>query len=92
MSNITKIVSEKASLIWSIADKLVGVYKPHEYGDVILPLTVLKRFDSVLSDTKDKVLEMAKNILKHLQKEILSLKKPQAKNFIILQSMILKSC
>ena len=59
MSNITKIVSEKASLIWSIADKLVGVYKPHEYGDVILPLTVLKRFDSVLSDTKDKVLEMA---------------------------------
>lgn len=60
MSNITKIVSEKASLIWSIADKLVGVYKPHEYGDVILPLTVLKRFDSVLSDTKDKVLEMAK--------------------------------
>ena len=60
MNNITKIVSEKASLIWSIADKLVGVYKPHEYGDVILPLTVLKRFDSVLSDTKDKVLEMAK--------------------------------
>ena len=60
MSNITKIVSEKASLIWSIADKLVGVYKPHEYGDVILPLTILKRFDSVLSDTKDKVLEMAK--------------------------------
>lgn len=60
MSNITKIVSEKASLIWSIADKLVGVYKPHEYGDVILPLTVLKRFDSVLSDTKDIVLEMAK--------------------------------
>lgn len=60
MSNITKIVSEKASLIWSIADKLVGVYKPHEYGDVILPLTVLKRFDSVLSDTKDKVLEMSK--------------------------------
>ena len=60
MSSVTKIVSEKASLIWSIADKLVGVYKPHEYGDVILPLTVLKRFDSVLSDKKDKVLEMAK--------------------------------
>lgn len=60
MSSVTKIVSEKASLIWSIADKLVGVYKPHEYGDVILPLTVLKRFDSVLSDKKDKVLEMSK--------------------------------
>ena len=60
MSNITKIVSEKASLIWSIADKLTGIYKPHEYGDVILPLTVLKRFDSVLSDTKSKVLEASK--------------------------------
>ena len=59
MNNVTKIVNEKASLIWSIADKLVGVYKPHEYGDVILPLTVLKRFDSVLSNRKDKVLEMA---------------------------------
>ena len=44
-TKVSKIVSEKASLIWSIADKLVGVYKPHEYGDVILPLTVLKRFD-----------------------------------------------
>lgn len=59
-TKVSKIVSEKASLIWSIADKLVGVYKPHEYGDVILPLTVLKRFDSVLADTKNKVLDMAK--------------------------------
>ena len=59
-TKVSKIVSEKASLIWSIADKLVGVYKPHEYGDVILPLTVLKRFDSVLAETKNKVLEMAK--------------------------------
>lgn len=59
-TKVSKIVSEKASLIWNIADKLVGVYKPHEYGDVILPLTVLKRFDSVLAETKNKVLEMAK--------------------------------
>ena len=59
-TKVSKIVSEKASLIWSIADKLVGVYKPHEYGDVILPLTVLKRFDSVLADTKNKVFKMAK--------------------------------
>ena len=59
-TKVSKIVSEKASLIWSIADKLVGVYKPHEYGDVILPLTVLKRFDSVLADTKNKVLKKKK--------------------------------
>lgn len=60
MASLTSVVREKANLIWSIADKLTGVYKPHEYGDVILPLTVLKRFDSVLSDTKSKVLEASK--------------------------------
>lgn len=50
-------LTAKADLIWAIADKLTGVYKPHEYGLVILPLTVLKRFDSILSDTKQKVIE-----------------------------------
>ena len=81
MSNITKIVSEKASLIWSIADKLVGVYKPHEYGDVILPLTVLKRFDSVLSDTKDKVLEMAKKYPETFAKRNFILKETAGQKF-----------
>ena len=50
-------VSEKAALIWAIADKLTGVYKPHEYGEAILPLTVIRRFDCILADTKDAVLE-----------------------------------
>ena len=50
-------VNEKASLIWAIADKLTGVYKPHEYGEVILPLTVIRRFDCILADTKDAVLK-----------------------------------
>ncbi len=50
-------ISEKAALIWAIADKLTGVFKPHEYGEVILPLTVIRRFDCILADTKDKVLE-----------------------------------
>lgn len=44
-------IDQKADLIWAIADKLTGVYKPHEYGDVILPLTVIRRFDCILSDT-----------------------------------------
>ncbi len=81
MSNIAKIVSEKASLIWSIADKLVGVYKPHEYGDVILPLTVLKRFDSVLSDTKDKVLEMANKYPETFAKRDFILKETSGQKF-----------
>lgn len=50
-------ISEKASLIWAIADKLTGVYKPHEYGLVILPMTVIRRFDCILADTKQAVLD-----------------------------------
>lgn len=60
--NTTNNINEKANLIWSIADKLTGVYKPHEYGEVILPLTVLKRFDCVLSDTKDEVVKQAEKL------------------------------
>ena len=56
-------IREKANLIWSIADKLTGVYKPHEYGEVILPLTVIRRFDCILSDTKDEVLEKNHDLL-----------------------------
>ena len=51
-------IQEKANLIWSIADKLVGTYKPHEYGNVVLPMCVIKRFSDTLANTKDKVLEM----------------------------------
>lgn len=47
----------QASLIWNIADILRGGWKQHEYQDVILPLVVLKRLDSVLSETKQKVLQ-----------------------------------
>ena len=53
--SLTVNVKEKADLIWAIADKLTGVYKPHEYGNVILPLTVIRRFDCVLRDTKPAV-------------------------------------
>ena len=42
--SLSSHINEKANLIWAIADKLTGVYKPHEYGEVILPLTVIRRF------------------------------------------------
>ncbi len=51
--------NQKTSMIWNIADILRGGWKQHEYQDVILPLVVLKRLDSILADTKEKVL--AKN-------------------------------
>lgn len=55
-------VSEKAALIWAIADKLTGVYKPHEYGEVILPMTVIRRFDCIIADTKSAVLEKYESV------------------------------
>ena len=55
-------VQEKANLIWAIADKLVGVYKPHEYGNVILPMCVIKRFEDTLAPTREKVLETNKEL------------------------------
>lgn len=55
--NLSTNINEKAALIWAIADKLTGVYKPHEYGEVILPLTVIRRFDCILANTKEAVLE-----------------------------------
>ena len=55
-------IQEKANLIWEIATHLVGLFKPHEYGKVILPMTVLKRFDDALLPTKDKVVAMAKTL------------------------------
>ena len=49
--------SEKVSFIWSMADLLCEPYRPNQYKDVMLPMTVLRRLDCVLEPTKDKVLE-----------------------------------
>lgn len=57
-------IQEKANLIWEIATHLVGFYKPHEYGNVILPMTVLKRFDDALAPTKDAVLRTNEELSK----------------------------
>uniref|UniRef100_UPI0025E8F00A type I restriction-modification system subunit M N-terminal domain-containing protein n=1 Tax=Treponema sp. TaxID=166 RepID=UPI0025E8F00A len=62
--SLTSNVTEKANLLWNIAEKLTGSYKPHEYGLVILPLTVIRRFDCILEASHDKVLEKAKQIEK----------------------------
>lgn len=49
-------IAEKASLIWNVADQLRGPFKPHEYGLVILPMTVVKRFHDCLLPTHEAVL------------------------------------
>ena len=50
---------DKVSFIWSIAEILRGPYKPEDYGKIVLPLAVLRRFDCVLESTKEEVLAKA---------------------------------
>ena len=52
----TRTHAELANFIWSICNLLRGPYKRNEYRKVILPLTVLRRFDCVLAETKEAVL------------------------------------
>lgn len=58
-------IAEKATMIWNVADMLRGPFKPHEYGLVILPMTVVKRFHDCLLPTHEAVLaqyEKVKNL------------------------------
>ena len=57
ITNVGVNISEKSTVIWNVADMLRGPFKPHEYGLVILPMTVVKRFHDCLLPTHDKVLE-----------------------------------
>lgn len=54
-------VQKQANLIWNVADILRGLYKPHEYGKVILPMTVIKRLHDTLLKTRDEVLKTSEN-------------------------------
>ena len=83
--SLSSHINEKANLIWAIADKLTGVYKPHEYGEVILPLTVIRRFDCILSDTKDAVLAKYEQV-KERKNFLRQLKQVKIFNHILSQS------
>ena len=54
--------SEKANFVWSVADLLRGPYRPNQYKDVMLPMTVLRRLDCVLEPTKEKVLAKLRSL------------------------------
>lgn len=58
-------IAEKATMIWNVADVLRGPFKPHEYGLVILPMTVVKRFHDCLLPTHQAVLDEYERV-KHL--------------------------
>lgn len=55
-------IAEKATMIWNVADMLRGPFKPHEYGLVILPMTVVKRFHDCLLPTHKAVLEQYEKV------------------------------
>ena len=65
ISDVGINIAEKATVIWNVADMLRGPFKPHEYGLVILPMTVVKRFHDCLLPTHDNVLAQYEKV-KHL--------------------------
>lgn len=54
-------VTSEANFIWSIANKLRGSYMPDKYGDVIIPMTIIRRFECALENTKDEVVKTYKS-------------------------------
>ena len=57
-------IAEKAAMIWNVADMLRGPFRPHEYGLVILPMTVVKRFHDCLLPTHQAVLDTYEKVKK----------------------------
>lgn len=66
-------VTQEANFIWSIANKLRGSYMPDKYGDVIIPMTIIRRFECALEATKSKVTNMFKKDPNHPAKALCKL-------------------
>ena len=64
LASVGKNIQEKATLIWNVANTLFGAFKPHEYGLVILPMVVIKRFHDCLLPTHDAVIEQYEKVKK----------------------------
>ena len=62
ISNVGINIQEKSAMMWNVANVLAGPFKPHEYGLVILPFTVIKRFHDCLLPTQNAVLEQYEKV------------------------------
>ena len=62
LASVGRNIQEKATLIWNVANTLFGAFKPHEYGLVILPMVVIKRFHDCLLPTHQAVLDTCKKV------------------------------
>ena len=54
-------ITNEANFIWSIANKIRGTYMPDKYGDVIIPMTIIRRLECTLKSTKDNVIQLFKD-------------------------------
>lgn len=66
-------ITAEANFIWSIANKLRGSYMPDKYGDVIIPMTIIRRFECALEKTKGAVLAKYKENPNHPAKAMYKL-------------------
>jgi type I restriction enzyme M protein len=57
-ASVRQDMTQLGSFVWSIADQLRGVYKPAQYGSVVLPFTILRRMECVLDAHRDQVTPM----------------------------------
>ena len=64
LASVGRNIQEKATLIWNVANTLFGAFKPHEYGLVILPMVVVKRFHDCLLPTHQAVLDTYEKVKK----------------------------
>lgn len=76
-------ITSEANFIWSIANKFRGAYMPDKYGDVIIPMTIIRRFECVLEKTKDELVKSTKKIKTFLQRPCIA---SAESSFIIPQS------
>lgn len=73
-------ISEEANFIWSIANKLRGTYMPDKYGDVIIPMTIIRRFECALEKTKAEVIAKYKEKPNYSPKAMCKISKYQFYN------------
>jgi type I restriction enzyme M protein len=78
MSNFNEI----SSFIWKVCDdELRGLFKPHEYGDVIIPFVLLRRLDCLLDEHKDEVVELYNTLKTQIEDPSPIIKKRTGLNF-----------
>ncbi len=64
-------IQELSSLIWNVADDVLrGLFKPHKYGDVILPFVILRRLDCVLEPRKDEICLIPHHYINGFSKQV----------------------